>query len=67
MFWLFPEPFTVVARPDAGIAALADLEGKRVNFGPSGSGGRATMDVVMAAMGWTDADFAYVSDLPMPD
>ncbi len=65
VFSLFQEPFTVVARPDAGIASLADLEGKRVDMGPFGSGGRATMDVVMAAMGWTGRDFAFVSDLPL--
>jgi TRAP transporter TAXI family solute receptor len=65
VFALFPEPFTVVARPDAGISEFADLKGKRVNLGPAGSGGRATMNVVMDEMGWTDTDFAYVSDLPM--
>ena len=64
---LFREPFTVVARPDAGIAALRDLKGKRVSLGPAGSGGRATMSVVMQALGWTDADFAWVADLAMPD
>ncbi|TPE51031.1 TAXI family TRAP transporter solute-binding subunit [Amaricoccus solimangrovi] len=64
---LFPEPFTVVARPGAGIRGFGDLRGKRVSLGPAGSGGRATMGVVMAAMGWTEADFAYVADTPMPD
>jgi TRAP transporter TAXI family solute receptor len=67
VFSLYPEPFTVVARPDAEIATLADLEGKRVDIGPVGSGGRATMDVVMAAMGWTGGDFAFVSDLPLDE
>jgi hypothetical protein len=66
VFSLFPEPFTVVAHPDAGITTFADLEEKRVSVGPIGSGGRATMNVVMRAMGWTDADFAYVADLGMP-
>ena len=64
---LFREPFTVVARPDAGIGGIADLKGKRVNLGPNGSGGRATMRVVTEAMGWTDEDFAYVDDLKMAD
>jgi TRAP transporter TAXI family solute receptor len=64
---LFPEPFTVVARPDAGIAVIRDLAGKRVNFGPSGSGGRSTMAVVSRALGWTDGEFAWVGDLAMPD
>lgn len=66
VFGLFPEPFTVVARPDAGILAFGDLKGKRVSLGPAGSGGRATMNVVMARMGWSETDFAYVADLPMP-
>jgi uncharacterized protein len=65
VFSLFPEAFTVVAHPDAGIATFDDLKGKRVSLGPAGSGGRATMSVVMHALGWTDADFAYVSDLGM--
>jgi hypothetical protein len=65
VFSLFAEAFTVVARPEAGIAGLGDLPGKRVSFGPAGSGGRATMNVVMQAMGWSDTDFAYIADLPM--
>jgi TRAP transporter TAXI family solute receptor len=67
VFGLFAEPFTVVARPEAGIRSLGDLKGKRVSFGPAGSGGRATMEAVMQAMGWSEADFAYVADTPMPD
>jgi uncharacterized protein len=65
VFSLFPEPFTVVAHPESGIAGLADLRGKRVDLGPAGSGGRATMGVVLERMGWTEADFAFASDLPM--
>jgi TRAP transporter TAXI family solute receptor len=67
VFGLFREPFTVVARPNAGITDFVDLKDKRVSFGPEGSGGRATMGVVMLALGWTEADFAYVADLPMAD
>jgi uncharacterized protein len=67
VFALFPEPFTVVARPAARILAFGDLKGKRVSFGPAGSGGRATMSVVMHEMGWADTDFAYIADLAMPD
>ena len=63
VFALHPEPFTLVARPDAGIAGLSDLPGKRVNIGNTGSGQRATMEVVMAAMGWTASDFAAASEL----
>ena len=64
VFSLHPEPFTVVARADAGIASFADLKGKRVNIGNPGSGQRATMDVVLTALGWTTADFAVASELP---
>jgi TRAP transporter TAXI family solute receptor len=64
---LFREPFTVIARPEAGIVTLGDLKDRRISLGPAGSGGRATMSVVMEALGWTEEDFAYVADLAMPD
>jgi len=64
LFSVHGEPFTVVARRDSGITTLDDLEGKRVNVGNPGSGQRATMEVVMAAMGWTADDFALVESLP---
>ena len=40
VFSLHPEPFTVVARADAGITNFDDLAGKRVNIGNPGSGQR---------------------------
>ncbi|TVS01609.1 MAG: TAXI family TRAP transporter solute-binding subunit [Rhodobacteraceae bacterium] len=64
MFSLHPEPFTVVARADAGINSFDDLPGKRVNIGNPGSGQRGTMEVVMAAMGWTEDTFGQVTELP---
>lgn len=63
VFSVHPEPFTVVARADAGISSFEDLKGKRVNIGNPGSGQRGTMEVLMAALGWTNADFAAVSEL----
>ena len=63
VFSLHPEPFTVVARADAEISSFDDLQGKRVNVGNPGSGQRATMEVVMEAMGWTMDDFGVVSEL----
>ena len=63
VFSVHPEPFTVVARADAGIATFEDLQGKRVNVGNPGSGQRGTMEVVMEAMGWTMDDFALASEL----
>lgn len=63
VFSVHPEPFTVVARADAGISSFEDLKGKRVNVGNPGSGQRGTMDVVLEAMGWTIGDFALASEL----
>lgn len=63
VFSIHPEPFTVVARADSGIKTFADLKGKRVNIGNPGSGQRGTMDVVLAAMGWSIEDFDVVSEL----
>ena len=63
VFSVHPEPFTVVARADAGIKNFEDLKGKRVNIGNPGSGQRGTMDVVLEAMGWTTGDFAAASEL----
>jgi TRAP transporter TAXI family solute receptor len=64
MFSLHGEPFTVVARADSGIKTFDDLKGKRVNIGNPGSGQRATMEVVMAAKGWTRDDFVLAEELP---
>ena len=63
VFSVHGEPFTVIARADAGITSFADLKGKRVNIGNPGSGQRATMEVVMDALGWTLDDFALASEL----
>jgi TRAP transporter TAXI family solute receptor len=63
VFSVHAEPFTVVARKDSGIKTFDDLKGKRVNIGNPGSGQRGTMEVVMAAKGWTAKDFALVSEL----
>lgn len=63
VFSVHPEPFTVIARADAGIKSFDDLKGKRVNVGNPGSGQLATMEVVLAAKGWTMGDFALASEL----
>jgi TRAP transporter TAXI family solute receptor len=63
VFSVHSEPFTVIARKDANIATFDDLKGKRVNVGNPGSGQLATMEVVLAAKGWTMADFSLASEL----
>jgi TRAP transporter TAXI family solute receptor len=64
VFSLHPEPFTVVARADAGIENFEDLQGKRVNIGNPGSGQRNTMELLMEKYGWTMDDFELASELP---
>jgi TRAP transporter TAXI family solute receptor len=60
---LHPEPFTVVARKEAGIKTFADLKGKRFNIGNPGSGTRASMEELLNAMGWKTSDFSLASEL----
>jgi len=63
VFSVHPEPFTVVARADSGVTTFADLKGKRVNIGNPGSGQRGTMEVLVAALGWTMDDFTLATEL----
>ncbi|MEQ6916207.1 TAXI family TRAP transporter solute-binding subunit [Halomonas aquatica] len=63
VFRVHGEPLTMLARADAGINGLDDLEGKRVNIGNPGSGQRNTMEVVMEAKGWTMDTFSLASQL----
>lgn len=63
VFSVHPEPFTVVARADAGVSNFDDLKGKRVNIGNPGSGQRGTMEVVMEAKGWSMDDFELATEL----
>ncbi len=60
---LHGEPFTVVARRDAGIAKLADLAGTRVNIGVPGSVQRVVMGQVMGSMGWSRDSFTLADEL----
>ena len=63
VFSVHGEPFTVVARTDSGIKSFDDLFGKRVNIGNPGSGQRATMEVVLNAVGKSIDDFSLASEL----
>ena len=63
VFSIHPEPFTVLARADAGIKNFADLKGKRVNVGNPGSGTRASMDELLAAQGMKLSDFGLAAEL----
>src|SRR5688572_30123360 len=63
VFSVHPEPFTVLARKEAGVTKFEDLKGKRVNVGNPGSGTRASMDELLGALGWTLSDFSLASEL----
>ncbi|HEY1029318.1 MAG TPA: TAXI family TRAP transporter solute-binding subunit [Pseudomonas sp.] len=63
LFSLQREVFTVLARRDAGIQGLDDLQGKRINIGNPGSGQRDTLEEIMAAKGWDRSTFAVASEL----
>lgn len=63
VFSVHPEPFTVLARPDAGVKTFEDFKGKRFNVGNPGSGTRASMEVLLGEMGWTLEDFSLAAEL----
>ena len=63
VFSVHPEPFTVLARKEAGVNNFMDLKGKRVNVGNPGSGTRNSMEELLAALGWKLSDFSLASEL----
>ncbi len=63
VFSVHPEPFTVLARKEAGIKTFADFKGKRFNVGNPGSGTRGSMSELLDAMGWKMSDFSLASEL----
>src|SRR5687768_10803401 len=60
---LHPEPFTVLARKESNIKSFTDLKGKKFNVGNPGSGTRASLEELIAAMNWKLSDFALASEL----
>jgi len=63
VFSLHGEPLTVVSRKEANITRMEDFKGKRFNVGNPGSGQRATLEVLLPAMGMSNADFSLASEL----
>ncbi|MDX8527819.1 TAXI family TRAP transporter solute-binding subunit [Mesorhizobium sp. MSK_1335] len=63
VFSVHPEPFTVLARPDAGVKTFEDFKGKRFNVGNPGSGTRSSMEELLKQMGWTLKDFSLAAEL----
>jgi hypothetical protein len=63
IFSVHPEPFTVLARPDAGVKQFADFKGKRFNIGNPGSGTLLSMEELLKQLGWTKASFSLAAEL----
>ncbi len=63
VFSIHPEPLTALSRKEANITKFEDLKGKRMNVGNPGSGSRAAMDELLAAMGWKTSDFGVAAEL----
>jgi hypothetical protein len=63
VFSAHPEPFTVLARRDAGVKEFADFKGKRFNIGNPGSGTLLSMEELLKQLRWTKADFSLAAEL----
>lgn len=60
---LHSETFTLLARNDAGITGIGQLQGKRVNIGSIGSGTRASWGILAETLGLEPDDFAELTEL----
>ena len=63
VFSVHPEPFTVLARKEAGVTKFEDFKGKRFNVGNPGSGTLASMEELLKQMNWTKSDFSMAAEL----
>ncbi|MGO4570365.1 TAXI family TRAP transporter solute-binding subunit [Microvirga sp. 2TAF3] len=63
VFSVHPEPFTVLARKEAGVTKFADFKGKRFNVGNPGSGTLASMEELLKELNWTKGDFSLAAEL----
>jgi TRAP transporter TAXI family solute receptor len=61
---LHSESLTVLARKGLEAKSFADLKGRKLNVGNPGSGTRASLEELLAALHWKLADFAVASELP---
>lgn len=64
---LHSEAFTIITQKSSKINKLDDLKGTIVNVGPEGSGGRATMEDLMKAKGWSKNDFKSLAEYKPSD
>lgn len=67
VFSLYVETLDLVARKELGIKKLEDFKGKRFNISNPGSGTRATLDVLLPAMGIKPSEFFSLTSELKPD
>ena len=60
---LFEESLTVVVRADSTIHNIKELKNKKISTGLPGSGGYATMHVLMKSVGWNNYDIDSVDTI----
>lgn len=60
---LYTEAINVVVKKDSNLYILDDLKAKVVNFGPKGSGSRASIEELMKVKGWSNNVFASIAEL----
>lgn len=63
VFSLYTETFTLAVLENSGIKNIDEIVGKKVNFGPVGSGMYATMEVLSKAKGWDKSSFVSIKTL----
>ena len=63
LFSVHPEPMHLMARADAGINAVEDLKGKKVNIANPGSGTRVLAETLMKYTGLSADDFSLAAEL----
>jgi len=60
---LFEESFTVVVRADSSIHRISDLKQRVISSGLPGSGGYATLRVIIKSLGWDFSDIMKVDTI----
>ncbi len=60
---LYSKPIMVIARREANIADLTQMEGHSINIGNAGSGQRHLIEMLLKALGLTTRDFSGVLEL----
>lgn len=63
VFSVHAEPMTILARRDVGVNKFEDFAGKRFNVGNPGSGTLASMEELLATMGWDKKKFSLAAEL----